>query len=104
MNEDEYQDLLKTAPEDHFSEEFIDFLRTRNEVVEETENWLIIKNCKNENDYTAFWKMEGYRNYTLLAYGNLMQLLKKYEDREWKIKAPHKRSVKLFHVHLIKKK
>jgi hypothetical protein len=103
MQEKEYQEFLKTAPEDHFSDEFIQFLRDNNEVVEETVNWLIIKNCKDPNDYTAFWKMDCYRNYTLFAYSKLMQLLKEYGDREWVIKAPHKRSVKLFHVHLIKK-
>jgi hypothetical protein len=54
MTEEQYQELLKTAPADHFSDEFIQFLRDNNEVVEEIENWLIIKNCKNENDYTAF--------------------------------------------------
>lgn len=103
MKETEYLDFLKKAPSDHFSDEFIQFLRDNNEVVEETSDWLVIKNVKDPNDYTAFYKPNSIarNDYELF----LMDLyrLKHYKDREWKIKAPHKRTVKLFHIHLTKK-
>lgn len=103
MKEEEYQELLKQAPQDHFSDEFIQFLRDNNEVVEENENWLIIKNCKDSNDYTAFFIRDIWKNVYKMFLMDMPDLIKKYENREWKIKAPHKRTVKLFHVHLIKK-
>lgn len=102
MQEEKYQEFLKTAPEDHFSEQFIQFLRDNNEVIEEKENWLIIKNVKYDW-LTAFWKRKDCLEYETLAYEQLKNLLINYRNYEWKIKAPHKRSVKLFHVHLIQK-
>ncbi len=108
MDEEKYQEFLKTAPDNHFSNEFINFLRTNpaNKVIEETENWLIIQNIKDPKDYTAFLIT---RLYEQEKFGDLpgltlmWELNDKYKDREFKIKAPHKRSVKLFHVHLIQK-
>ncbi len=100
MDENEYQEFLKKAPPDHFSDEFIQFLREKpNKVIEETDSWLIIENCKDPNDLTAFYIPEISRN---LYYAFLTDLnkLQRYSDREWRIKAPHKRSVQLFHVHL----
>lgn len=109
MDENEYQEFLKKAPPDHFSDEFIQFLREKNKVIEETDNWLIIENCKDPKDYTAFYiqkskhyDSEDYKMY-LKNWGSFvgcLQLLGNYKDREWTIKAPHKRSVQLFHVHL----
>lgn len=104
MTETEYQEWLKKAPQDHFSEEFIQFLRDKpNRVVKETYNWLIIENCKDPKDYTAFFIRDLWREDNKMFLMDLTELLKDYGDREWKIKAPHKRSVKLFHVHLIQK-
>lgn len=102
MTEEKYQELLKQAPADHFSDEFVQFLRDNNEVVEENEHWLIIKNCKDPNDYTAFHVQKDFR----ISWHDFLQnliYLRNYKDREWKIKAPHKRSVGLYHVHLINK-
>jgi len=102
MQEEEYQEFLKTVPEDHFSDEFIQFLRDNNEVVEETYDWLIIKNVKDLNDYTAFFVGPNLKK-SWGAFLVSLPELEHYKDREWIIKAPHKRSVQLFHVHLIKK-
>jgi len=98
MTENEYQKLLSKAPKDHFSREFVQFLKENNKVIEETDNWLIIENCKDPSDYTAFYKGDVFE-----GIGKLQELVANYYPREWKIKAPHKRSVKLFHVHLIQK-
>lgn len=104
MTETEYRDWLKKAPQDHLSEEFIQFLRDKpNKVIEETDNWLIIENIKDPNDYTAFFIRDIWKEDNKMFLLDSIELLKKYGDREWKIKAPHKRSVKLFHVHLIQK-
>lgn len=102
LTEEQYQDWLKKAPQDHFSEEFIQFLRDNNEVIEENYYWLVIRNIKNSQDYTAFYIPRDDREYFSRFLMDLCQL-RPYFDREWKIKAPHKRSVKLFHVHLISK-
>lgn len=103
LNDQEYEELLKTCPEDHFSYEFIQFLRDNNKVIEETDNWLIIENCKDPKDYTAFFIRDIWKEDNKMFLMDSTELLKKYGDREWKIKAPHKRTVELFHVHLIKK-
>lgn len=93
MNEEKYQEFLKTAPQNHFSEEFINFLRTNNKVIEETEHWLVIENIKDPNDYTAFLIA---RLYEQEKFGDLpgltliWKLKDKYGDREWLIKAPYK--------------
>lgn len=103
MNEEEYQKFLKTAPVDHFSDEFVQFLRDNNKVIEETNNWLIIENCKDPNDYTAFFIGKEKHIGSWWEFIKNLDDLHKYYDREWKIKAPHKRTVKLFHIHLINK-
>jgi len=102
MTEDKYQEILKTAPQDHFSDEFVQFLRDNNEVISESDNWLIISNIKDPKDYTAFYIESPFRKDYGMFLHNL-STLEDWSDREWKIKAPHKRSVKLFHVHLILK-
>lgn len=102
MTETEYQEWLKKAPQDHFSEEFIQFLRDNTKIVEETDNWLIIENCKDPKDYTAFYIRLNWKSYWYMFISDL-QGLEHYTNREWKIKAPHKRSVGLYHVHLIQK-
>jgi hypothetical protein len=106
MQEDKYKDFLKTAPQDHFSDEFLEFLRKYNEVDWEGEYWLVIKNIKYGDAWlTAFykrWRTDIDSN-TQAGIAQMFDLLDRYRDREWMIKAPHKRSVKLFHVHLIKK-
>lgn len=108
MQEEKYQEFLKTAPTDHFSNEFVEFLRNNNEVVEFYDGWLVVKNIKYGGDWlTAFyvdWRFEGEDFNRTSALTNCWKLLKNYGDREWLIKAPHKRSVKLFHVHMYKKK
>jgi len=112
MTEEEYQEFLKQAPKNHYTGEFLQFLRDKNKVVEETWDWLIIRNKKYwtpENDWlTAYykhWTVAGgvVGNNTYLAVENLKCLPTEYFRREWKIKAPHKRSVGLFHIHLIEK-
>lgn len=102
MTEEQYQEFLKQAPKDHFSDEFIQFLREKNKVVKDTSVWLIIENVKNPKDYTAFYIRQDWKN-LYFSFLTDLSLLHEYADREWKIKAPHKRSVKLFHVHLIEK-
>lgn len=106
MSEEKYLELLKTAPTDHFSPEFKIFLYDNNRVVSWSEGWLIICNKKYwtpENDWlTAFYTGRDITN-PGIALASSHTLLEKYGDREWLIKAPHKRTVKLFHIHLIKK-
>lgn len=107
MKEENYQEFLKTVPQDHFSDEFVNFLKNNNEVVDKAYNWLIIKNIKYHGDWlTAFyigWRIENGSFNQSAAIADMWQLIPKYKDREWLIKAPHKRSVKLFHVHMYKK-
>ena len=94
-------DLLDKAPKDHMSEEFLQFLRENNEVVEETPCWLIVANCKYDKPekrwFTAFYKlphgiMGGCRDMRFLP--------ERFFAWNWLIKAPKDRSVKRFHVHL----
>lgn len=104
MTEQEYQTLLAKAPKDHFSDEFIQYLRDNNVVRFETSSWLVIQNVKYwtpENDWlTAFYI--GDMLYDDCIVEKISSVMHKFPDREILIKAPNKRSVKLFHVHLYK--
>lgn len=94
-------DLLKKAPKDHHSEEFLQFLRENNEVIEETPWWLVIANCKYDTSekrwFTAFFKPRWLGS---LPSDVLKYLNPNYGHLTWLIKAPKDRSVKRFHVHL----
>lgn len=81
--------LLKNAPA-HNSEEFLDYLREKNPVLAENEDWLVIKNVKYDWP-TAFAKVDN----PLLGF-----LIEKYGHLEWRVKPRIKRTVKRFHVHL----
>ena len=98
---EQYQKILTSAPPDHMSEEFITFLRSTSVVINETPDWLVIENVKYHTEelpwYTAFdLKPENTMEYKI-------QLLQ-WEHPEYKI-IIHPiiiRSVKRFHVHLIR--
>lgn len=92
--------LLEQAPTDHNSEEFLQFLRDRNEVIKETPTWLIIANCKYDAParrwFTAFFKRNGLPQkehlgdlFINVPYGWAMMM-----------KPPEKRTVQRPHVHL----
>lgn len=108
MTKQEYQILLKQAPQDHFSKEFQLFLINNNKVRSINSRWLVIENCKyhdDKNDWlTAFYIGSfGLSNdEEQEALTELREILLEFPDREILIKAPNKRSVKLFHVHLYK--
>ena len=100
QTEEEYQAFLKTLPANHESEEFINALKLHNEVVLDGYKWLVIKNRKYDGWLTAFYVNPARKDfYSALVDSKL--LINKYGHCEWLIKAPHKRSVKLFHIHLI---
>ena len=94
-------ELLEKAPKDHLSDEFLQFLRENNEVIEENDLWLIVANCKYDTPgkrwYTAFWKPAKIRMAPMSSLGYLSEA---YGHLTWLIKAPKDRSVKRFHVHL----
>lgn len=106
--------LLKKAPKDHNSPEFIDFIRANNKVVFECEEWIVIRNCKywtKKTEWlTAFWKhsatsQEGYilSLDNSMWYDDIKVLWHVFSDYEWVKKASSKQSVKRFHIHLIKR-
>jgi len=108
MTEQDYQTLLAKAPRDHFSKEFQLFLVNNNRVRFMDYKWIVIENCKyhtKQNDWlTAFYIGSfGLSNdEEQEALTELREILLEFPDREILIKAPIKRSVKLFHVHLYK--
>ena len=60
MQEDKYQEFLKTAPSDHFSDGFLEFLRSKyNKVEYENDNWLVIENIK----YGSIWLTAFYKRW-----------------------------------------
>lgn len=95
--------LLEKAPKDHFSEEFIDFLRDNNEVIDESECWIMIANCKydtpEKRHYTCFPKVNSCRFYE----GILPMRLFEKHCMGWEIlvKREEERTVKLWHCHFI---
>jgi hypothetical protein len=97
-----YTELLNNAP-DHLSEEFLQYLRDNNPVIEEDTYFLIIENCKHHSPekpyYTAFWKLgESYRDTDKLARLTFLD-----RHPEWEVTKRKKadQSVKRWHCHLI---
>lgn len=111
MTEEEYQKVLANAPTDHFSQEFIDFLVKNNAVKEIGEDWLVIENIKYwtpENDWlTAFYIGNRKTSKHWQDFTEKLSYLSGYVDdigeREWLVKAPSKRTIDLWHIHLYKK-
>jgi hypothetical protein len=96
--------LLKKAPKDHASQEFLDFLRENNKVVYENNEWLVIENCKYHTPkkpwLTAFHKGQYDSNaitelWSLWCGGD-------FESWKWIKKAASKQTIKRFHIHLVK--
>lgn len=81
----------------------ISYLRDNNIVVFENEFWLVIENMKFHKKefpwHTAFIKKDIGHFY---AISKLQTLPRRYKDWEWMINHPNKKSVKRFHVHLLK--
>ena len=108
MTEQEYQTLLAQAPKDHYSKEFQLFLINNNQVRFINYKWIVIENCKyktKENDWLTAFYIGSYGlsdNEEGEALTELGRLLLDFPNREILIKAPSKRSIKLFHVHLYK--
>lgn len=97
--------LLEKAPSDHLSPEFLEFLRANNVVEWESDQWLVIRNCKYWTEekpwLTAFWigynRLDGrewWQDIDILWY--------EFGDWKWVKKAASKQTVKRFHIHLIK--
>ena len=83
--------LLEQAPQDHLSEEFLQFLRDNNEVVWEDTCFLVIKNCKYD------W-LTAFAKHDMLS---MQPLIDQYGQYEWRVKPADKRTVKRFHIHII---
>ncbi len=83
--------LLQQAP-DHLSSDFVDYLRDNNEVLMETEDWIVITNCK-YNWPTAITKSATPDNCPLI------NLYGKYER---KVKPYNKHTAQRFRIHIIK--
>ena len=106
MLEEKYQEFLATAPEDHFSNEFRTFLIQNNKVRKALGHWLVIENIKyrtNENDWLTAFYIGPHIKDEKHAIFSTDELWAEYYDREWLIKHPKKRTVKLFHIHLYHK-
>jgi hypothetical protein len=97
----EYESILSSAPPDHSSQEFIDWMRDNNKVVLETKEWLVVENIKYHTTeypwYTAFdldkdltWE---YKIQLLMWEFPVMKVI---------IHPVITRTVKRFHVHLIR--
>ncbi len=96
-----YLRLLESAPADHRSEDFLTFIRMNNKVVFEDDAWLIIKNYKYDTGknpwHTAFLKHDSD-----IWYMFMNRLSEDYANWDWLVKGDKRRTVKRFHVHLIR--
>ncbi len=95
-------ELLKNAPAQD-SPEFIEYLRKNNVVIKETDNFILIQNCKYHSPekpwYTLFTKKKSYPAVELLS------ILYDYFEWEWLKKSKEKQTVPgRFHIHLYKTK
>lgn len=101
ITEEQYQKVLDSAPPDHMSEEFLLFLKTSSKVILETPDWLVVENIKYHTEELPWYTAFAVKSDMTLEY-SLQQL--QWELPEYKI-IIHPvmiRSVKRFHVHLIR--
>lgn len=95
-----YEDLLKDAPV-HTTKEFLLYITHLNTIVAENKKWLVIQNIKYHTTekpyYTAFFKKE------IPTFKEIMQLHEMFLTFDLLIKPPIHRTIKRYHVHLIKK-
>lgn len=91
-----YQELLNNAPP-HDSQEFLEYLREHNVVIENGNHWLIIENFKYHTPekpwYTAFHVGHDH-------WSDCIHHLQPYKDWEWLKKSTDKQTVKRFHLHI----
>ena len=97
---EEYKAVQDTAPGDHHSDEYVEYLR-KSPVVIETKEWLVVENIKYHTEekpwYTAFLLCPDMTlEYTI-------QMLK-WEFPEYRmiINPTLTQSVKRYHIHLIR--
>ena len=99
-----YNELLKKAPKDQWSDDFLQFLRDNNKVIKETESLLIIENCKYHTEekphHTAFFKSKFNNSFEIIDIIN--SLMDDYFDWEWLKRRKEDQTVKRFHIHLIR--
>ena len=98
---EQYEGILNSAPPDHNSVEFIDFLREQNVVILETPEWIVIENIKRHTVespwYTAFLKCDGY------IFDYVLQLLQwEFPEYNMLLHSVYTTSVKRKHVHLLR--
>lgn len=92
------------------SDEFIIFLRQRNKVVFECEQWIVIENCKYHTKkapwLTAFHKPKNFEGTQWTEWYDDMDILwwhnPEWRDWKWVKKEKRKQTVKRFHFHIIK--
>lgn len=108
-----YEKLLADAPQDHLSNEFLEYLKRFNRIVWENDQWLVIENFKyhtpDDNWYTAFHKPKEkgdrfYSNAVTSMWDDLDILDSKFRQMGFDllIKASERQSVRRAHVHLIR--
>lgn len=101
ITSEQYQTILNSAPPDHHSDEFLQYLRDNNVVIIETPEWLVIENVKYHTPelpwYTAFDK-----GVDMVIDYRLQQLQWEFPEYRYLINPVHARTVKRFHIHLMR--
>jgi len=102
MTNEQYQkEILPNLP-DHMSDKFIDYLRDKNVVVEETDTYIAIENIKYHTPERP-WITLFLKDATGSGEGKVLEeALKKYDDWtmvRWKAS---ERSIKRSHLHFFK--
>lgn len=101
ITSEQYQKILDSAPADHLSEGFVDYLYTKSKVVLKTEDWIVVENIKYHTKELPWYTAFDLNPDNTLEYK--LQLLQ-WELPEWKI-IIHPviiRTIKRFHVHLLR--
>ena len=95
-----YKKLGVPSPED--IEAFNDYLRENNEVLEETEDWILIKNRYIDNQLVLFSKrVAELHELGGFELGEMADILKKYKHGMWYRNAVEDRSIPdRLHLHI----
>ena len=98
---EQYEGILSSAPSDHNSDEFLQFLREHNVVILETPEWLVIENVKYHTKETP-WYTAFDKGMNLILEYKLQLLQWEYPEYRYMFNSTYGRTIKRFHVHLFR--
>lgn len=99
---EKYEGILNSAPRDHSSVEFLNFLRSNNVVVLETPEWLVIENIKYHLKDEAPWYTAFDKGGDFILDYKLQLLQWEFPESRYLINSAFTSTIKLLHIHILR--